>query len=161
MEREDAEDELWRAGGQEGRDTRGESSGLRAIDPVREQEQPPPTVSQQIGRERTSNPTLPSVPSGIDFEDVGRFARQVQNDQEARVAREQLKQPELSPDMAEWMHEQDRDTDEDVRPRGGFWHFVPERRVILSILRDEQGYRNKVKTQIFASKPKATWVTCW
>ena len=95
------------------------------------------------GRSAQKEPTR-GLPNKLDFEAARAHALHSQNEKEEKLARNQLKQPELSPDMEDWATNKSRTEDEETRMRNGPWCLVPERQINLHTLRGEQDSQNKI-----------------
>ena len=84
------------------------------------------------------------LPTKLEFERAKAHAHKAHNDTEERLARSQLRQPDLSPDMEEWITDKERYDIEDMRGMQYAWGLVPERQLNLSVLRGEQDPQNKI-----------------
>ena len=109
MARRDAEDELWRTtANQESEDS--------------DTEWPRP---QDAGARTRKHKLL----NRLDFAGAKAHARKVHNDLEERLARSQLTQPDMSPDMEEWLNDREHDDDDDMRMKYNPWNLVPDRQL--------------------------------
>ena len=138
--REDMDDELWK------------TTNTRTIEQEYEADWPKPHNAD--GRQQRRK-----LPTKLDYDNARAHALKAQNDAEERLARCQLKQPELSQEMEEWATAKDRteeETDAEFITRTGpmGWNLVSERQVNLAILRGEQDATNKVSYTEWARDAK-------
>ena len=125
MAAEEEEDELWRT----------MATRMRNIEEEYDREWP---------RARAEKTKGSQIPARLDFSGVRALAHKVQNDHEERLARNQLRQPDLSPEMEDWHADRERVDLEEMSYRFSSWNPVPERQINPSILRGEQDSQNKV-----------------
>merc|ERR1711884_143430 len=120
MGRADQDDELWRTA----------ESRIGDIEDEYERNWPEP-------QRAAAEPRAKGLPQTLDFDGARSHALQAQTQREEKLARSQLRQPELSRDMEDWATHKDRQDEEGGRPRHGPWCLVPERQINLSTLRGE------------------------
>ena len=143
MARADMDDELWRT----------QNQGAREDDDKYERDWPRPAEYARKNNGR-------KLPHKLDFEGAKSHALKSQNDAEERLARSQLRQPELSPDMEDWAQEKERGEEACLYAmthqgmRFGLWNLVPERQVNLTMLRGEQDAQNRVSYSEWARDAK-------
>ena len=118
MAREDAEYELWRSRG-----------GTHEQKNTEEW----PRLRSHEGKGRTQR-----FPTRLKYEGAKAHAHRMWNDLEERLARRQLRQPEVSPNIEERHKEQERSAADEVNKRLGPWNRAPERQINVSTLRGKQ-----------------------